>query len=149
MRSVALGYQVLWRGRVEGEFTGFDGEALFKLSNGTYWLQAEYKYWYYYSYCPEVELYRSQGGTLLRVVGQSELVAVVQLGNVIESQIAGTFEGWDGDSEYELTNGQVWRQDRYRYEYRYKYSPHVTIYDTPGGITMDVDGCRASVKRIR
>jgi len=39
--------RVIYDGRIDGEFEGFDFEALFKLLNGSYWLQAEYKYWYH------------------------------------------------------------------------------------------------------
>jgi len=139
----------IFRGDIDGSFTGFDADALFKLSDRTYWLQAEYKYWYHYAYRPQVEIYLVYGVPHLRVVGQSELVAVRQIGNVIESQTAGEFSGWDGESEYELTNGEVWKQARYRYQYQYKYRPHVIIYEASGGTIMDVDGCRAVVERIR
>lgn len=140
---------IVRRASIDGAFTGFDGDTLFKLTDGTYWLQAEYKYWYYYAYRPEVEIYAEGGTVYLRVVGQSESVAVTQLGNVIESQLSGAFEGWQGESEYELTNGQVWKQSRYRYQYQYKYRPHATIYRASGGTIMDVDGCRAHVTRVR
>lgn len=137
------------RASIEGAFNGFDGDTLFKLSDGTYWIQAEYKYWYHYEHRPQVEIFPLHGVPHLRVVGHSESVAVQQIGNVIESQIVGEFTGWDGESEYELTNGQVWKQERYRYQYQYKYRPHVTIYPAAGGTTMDVDGCRAVVGRVR
>jgi hypothetical protein len=140
---------VIWRGQIDGEFTGFDSDAIFKLSDGTYWLQDEYCYWYYYAYQPEVEIISERGTPHLRVVGQTQSVAVRQVLDVIESQINGAFNGWAGDSEYELTNGQVWKQKRYRYEYNYKYRPQAIIYSASGGEIMDVDGCRAIVERIR
>jgi len=140
---------IVHRAYIESEFTGFDEDALFHLSNGTYWLQAEYKYWYHYAYRPQVEIYRVSGRFYLRLVGRQESVAVEQLSDVIESQISGEFNGWDGESEYELTNGQVWKQKQYRYEYQYKYRPHVLIYNASSGQIMDVEGCQAVVKRIR
>jgi hypothetical protein len=138
-----------YQGQIDGTFTGFDGDALFKLTDGTYWLQAEYKYWYHYAYCPRVELFREHGAIRLRLSGQSDSVAVRQVNGVIESQIEDEFNGWDGESEYELTNGQVWKQSRYRYEYKYMCRPRVFIYDGSSGKIMDVDGCRAAVERIR
>lgn len=141
--------QLIYQGQLDGAFTGFDGDALFKLSNGTYWLQAEHKYWYHYAYRPQVELYREHGTIRLRLSGQSQSVSVKQIRGVIESQIEDEFNGWDGESEYELTNGQVWKQARYRYEYKYQYRPHVMIYDGSGGKIMDVEGCRAVVERVR
>jgi len=141
--------RVLWRGQLDGEFSGFDEDAVFKLADGTFWLQAEYYYWYFYAYRAAVEIFSDGGMPRLRVAGQSISVPVRQLHGVIESRIAGEFHGWEGDSEYELTNGQVWRQARYKYSYKYKYRPEVTIYDASGGKVMDVDGCRAVVRRIR
>jgi hypothetical protein len=134
---------------VDGTFEGFDSDSLFKLADGTYWLQAEYSYWYYYAYRPVVEIYSLNGVPHLRVVGQSQSVAVRQISDVIESRIAGEFTGWDGESEYELINGQIWKQTAYRYEYKYKYRPRVLIYGASAGKMMDVEGSRAVVERIR
>jgi len=146
---MSLQQETIYRAHIDGEFSGFDSDALFHLNNGTYWLQAEYKYWYHYAYRPEVEICRRGGGFYLRLAGQSASVVVEQLTDVIESRISGAFTGWQGDSEYELTNGQIWKQVRYRYQYRYKYRPHVLIYSASSGKTMDVGGCRANVKRVR
>jgi len=134
---------------MEGEFQGFDQDALFSLTDGTHWLQAEYKYWYHYAYRPTVEIFRDGVRICIRVAGRTESVMVKQLSGVIESQLADAFEGWQGDSEYELTNGQVWRQRVYKYEYKYAYRPNVVIYDTSSGTVMDVDGSRAIVERVR
>lgn len=46
---------------------------------------------------------------------------------VVESRIAGAFNGWTGDTLFELANGQVWKQAEYGYFYTYKYRPKVTI----------------------
>lgn len=35
--------------------------------------------------------------------------------DVIESRIEGEFEGWDGDTIFELENGQIWQQSSYAY----------------------------------
>ena len=134
---------------INGEFEGFDEDVLFPLDNGAYWLQAEYKYWYHYAYCPEVEVYYDGGAYYLRVAGEEESVAVTRVNDVIESNIAGAFTGWKGTSEYQLTNGQVWRQARHRYEYKYRYRPTVLIYTGSGGLVMDVQGCRAFLRRVR
>ena len=47
---------------------------------------------------------------------------------MIESQIAGEFKGWTGDTIFKLSNGQIWQQIEYDYEYEYDYMPDVTIY---------------------
>jgi len=109
---------VVRRAPITGVFRGFDKDALFCLADNSNWLQAEYKYWYHYAYRPIVEIYQDGGRVLLRLAGQSTSVQVRQIGQVITSRIADAFEGWQGGSEYHLTNGQVWKQRTYRYEYR-------------------------------
>lgn len=138
-----------FRSQIEGAFTGFNADALFHLADGTYWLLDEYKYWYHYEYRPHIEIIVEHRRCYLRVAGRQEAVSVRQIYGVISSQISDAFEGWQGESEYELTNGQVWRQSRYRYQYSYSYRPRALIYDTPAGKVMDVAGCRALVKRVR
>jgi hypothetical protein len=140
---------IIRRAQTKGAFQGFDQDALFSLTDGSHWLQAEYRYWYHYAYRPTVEVFREGGRTCLRLAGRPEAVPVRQLSGVIESQIADGFEGWQGDSEYELTNGQVWKQRAYKYEYKYAYRPSVVIYDASSGTVMDVDGSRAIVQRVR
>jgi len=59
---------------------------------------------------------------------------------VIETQINGKFTGWDGDTIFELTNGQIWQQDSYAYTYYYAYRPKVLIYYVGGRYKMTVEG---------
>lgn len=47
--------------------------------------------------------------------------------DVVQSRINGTFNGWDGDTIFELENGQIWKQRDYAYMYHYAYRPKVTI----------------------
>lgn len=142
-------YKIVKQSQIDGDFEGFDDEVLFKLMDGTYWIQDEYKYWYYYSYCPKVNILKENNRFYIRVDGQSEIVAVRQIFDVIESQINGEFKGWEGETEYELTNGQVWKQCAYYYEYKYAYMPEVLIYSAGGGYRMQVEGTSADVRRIK
>jgi hypothetical protein len=41
--------------------------------------------------------------------------------------IDGSWNGWDGDTIVQMTDGSVWRQDEYHYEYCYAYRPSATI----------------------
>lgn len=66
--------RLIYNGRIDGEFEGFDDDALFKLLNGNYWLQAEYEYWYHYAYNPEVTSHEQNGRVILSVKGNSVLV---------------------------------------------------------------------------
>ena len=70
---------------------------------------------------------------------------------VIESQIEGSFNGWDGDTLFKLTNGQIWQQSSYAYRYHYAYRPDVLIYRSGGGYKMKVEGVagEVSVRRLK
>ena len=58
---------------------------------------------------------------------------------VQESTISGSFEGWDGDTIVELTDGSVFRQTEYHYEYDYSYRPDVTVFVKPFGYELLVE----------
>lgn len=70
----------------------------------------------------------------------------------IETRLIGTFDGWSGETTFELENGQVWQQ---RIDDRVNYTPadnpEVTIYRAFGGYRLRVDGYNQScpVKRIK
>src|SRR5450830_554482 len=59
---------------------------------------------------------------------------------VIETEIDGEFTGWDGDTIFELTNGQIWQQDSYAYTYHYAYRPKVPIYYVGGRYKLTGEG---------
>ena len=70
---------------------------------------------------------------------------------VIESEIAGDFNGWNGETIFKLTNGQIWQQAEYDYEFEYAFQPEVTIYKAGGGYKMKVEGMDDTiyVRRIK
>ena len=79
-------------------------------------------------------------------------VAVPPTQGVVESSIDGTFNGWDGDTVFKLTNGQIWQQSNYAYTYHYAYRPGVLIYPVSGGgFEMRVEGVtdKIRVKRLK
>lgn len=134
--------------KIDGEFNGFDDEVLFKLQDGTYWLQLEYKYWYHYAYMPSVLILKEGNKYFLRLEDYGQQVLVTQVTDVIESNIEGEFKGWEGETKYTLVNGQTWQQSQYKYEYKYSYRPRVIIYRASGGYKMLVEGTCAPVRRI-
>jgi hypothetical protein len=71
--------------------------------------------------------------------------------SVIETQIDGDFEGWEGETIVKLMNGQLWQQTEYYYHYHYAFMPEVIIYHSGGGYKMKVDGIdkAVGVKRLR
>ena len=48
------------KARINGSWTGWYGNTIVKLTNGSVWEQAEYYYEYRYSYRPEVRHHRQQ-----------------------------------------------------------------------------------------
>jgi len=71
--------------------------------------------------------------------------------SVIETQIDGDFEGWEGETIVKLMNGQIWQQTEYHYHYHYAFMPKVLIYRSGGGYKMKVDGTdkAVGVERLR
>jgi hypothetical protein len=73
------------------------------------------------------------------------VTAMIPNSYAIESYIDGTFEGWDGDTLFLLTNGQVWQQSSYAYTYHYAYRPLVVIYPSIAGYKMTVAGVNGTI----
>ena len=69
----------------------------------------------------------------------------------IESTIEGEFNGWEGETIFKLSNGQIWQQVSYAYTYHYSYRPKVFIIKTHGAYKMKVDGVSGTifVKRLK
>src|SRR5688572_24536844 len=65
--------------RIDGEFTGWDGETIFKLQNGQIWQQASYAYRYNYAYSPRVLIYRSGAVYKMKVDGVDSEISVRRL----------------------------------------------------------------------
>lgn len=59
---------------------------------------------------------------------------------VLEGTLNDSFEGWDGDTLVELTDGSVFKQSEYHYEYMYSYRPDVTIFVKPFSYEILVEG---------
>lgn len=142
-------YELIRKGQIENEFEGFDDEMIFELTDGSFWIQNEYKYWYYYAYRPQINILRGGRNLYLQVNGQDQVVAIRQITDVVKSKINGDYNGWDGETIYELTNGQVWQQSSYSYEYSYSYMPEVIIYNTGSSYKMQVEGALVDIRRIK
>ena len=140
-------------------FMGNNGE-IFKLADGSLW-EVKYEYEYMYEYYPSVIICPSRGR--LAIKGKS--LNVKQVGarqsapksqprqapsaEVIESQIDGEFSGWEGETIFKLTNGQIWQQAAYAYTYTYKYRPNVLIFRSDGGYQMQVEGIDSRIRVTR
>jgi hypothetical protein len=71
--------------------------------------------------------------------------AAVPAPTVVETQVDGEFNGWEGETIVKLMNGQIWQQTEYHYEYHYAYMPNVLAYPSGGGFKMKVDGTSRDV----
>jgi hypothetical protein len=96
--------------RIDGEFNGWMGETLFPLQNGQVWQQAVYAYHYHYAYSPAVQIVRSGSQYEMHVEQVDPTVTVSLADLLVDSHIVGNFDGWDGDTLFELDNGQIWQQ---------------------------------------
>lgn len=65
--------------QVDGDFIGWEGQTIVKLSNGQVWRQTEYHYEYHYAYIPKVRIFRSASGYQMRVDGTSKPIGVERL----------------------------------------------------------------------
>ena len=139
--------QIIFRGKIDSDFEGFDDNAIFKMSDGSYWVQSQYAYWYHYAYRPDAVISREQGRTYL-VVAEHK-VQIERINDVIERRIEGEFRGWSGDTQYKLSNGQIWMQVAYKYQYTYSYCPEVIICNIGGTYICSVAGTQAVVRRIK
>jgi hypothetical protein len=64
---------------ISGEFSGWDGETIFKLDDGQIWEQAEYSYMYSYQYRPDVTIYETASGCRMKVEDEDETIIVKKL----------------------------------------------------------------------
>lgn len=136
-------------------FMGNNGE-VFKLSDGSIW-EVKYEYRYMYKYYPWVMVSPSQGkllidgkklNVLMLASGQEvkKSKPSLETPQVIESKIDGESEGFEGDSIFKLTNGQIWQQTEYYYHYRYRFMPSVLIYKSGDSYKMQIEGIDRSVR---
>ena len=72
-----------------------------------------------------------------------------QENSVIESQIDGEFNGFEGETIFKLMNGQIWQQVEYYYHYHYSYMPKVLIYKSGSIFKMKIDGIDKAINVIR
>ena len=144
------GFEILKRAQVDGNLEGLNEEGLFKLKDGTCWIQDEHEmHWYYFANSPQAKILRKDDRLYIQVDGEDEIAPVHEASTVTRSKIKGEFKGWSGKSTYELTNGEVWQQASAKYKYKYVYMPTVIIYETPSGMVMEVAGTGAKVRRVK
>lgn len=70
-----LGHSSVMTYTVNGDWEGWEGETLVKMTDGSVWEQAEYHYEYHYAYQPTAEV----SGDQMMVEGMSRAVQVRRL----------------------------------------------------------------------
>jgi len=100
-----------------------------------------------------LEVYQigEQAGKKAAQITKPSGAAAAPTSSVIETQIDGQFDGWEGETIVKLMNGQIWQQSEYHYYYHYAFMPKVLIYRSGGGYKMKVEGVEKAVgvERIR
>ena len=110
---------------MESDWNGWSGETIVELSDGTIWQQDEYIYEYHYAYRPAVSI----ADGVMSVNGMSRPVKVRALPTDVRRTVVGAWNGWDGETIVEFTDGTRWEQAEYLYEYRYAYRPQAFLVD--------------------
>lgn len=132
--------------RIRGAFTGYHGDAIFRLSNGQVWQQRRYKYKYKYAYRPLAQLYTENGRTFLAIAVMDEPVEVVRVSLVEEGPIVSDFSGFNSNVRFEFHNGHIWQQSEYKYAYHYACRPDALIVNGSRGTILHVDGMADTVQ---
>ena len=134
--------------KIDGDFTGFQGETIIKLLNGQVWQQTEYFYQYHYGYCLSVQIYHDAVGYVMEVDGIGRRVRVSQVSVVTEGIIVSEFNGFGNDNLYEFRNGQIWKQVESRHQHRHINKPRAMVIDGLNGRVLKVDTIE-EVVRVR
>lgn len=133
--------------QIDGEFTGYNDGAIFRLANGQVWQQSKYKYKYHYAYRPGVRIYADETGSyLMEVEGVDESVEVIQVSIFVEGIIVSDFSGFRQGAIFEFNNGQVWEQMEAKHSYHYAYRPQAIIVEGIDGFQLQVEGMGEPVR---
>lgn len=87
---------------------------------------------------PAVKISRRGYDYRLEIETLDEPLICRKLDNVVETQIQGQFNGWNGETIFKMLNGQIWQQASLGIHHHYIYSPKVLIYEVNGSWIMKV-----------
>ncbi|MEI7728351.1 MAG: hypothetical protein WCO56_02220 [Verrucomicrobiota bacterium] len=132
--------------KIQGTCTGFNGGAVFKLTNGQAWQQKVHKYTYRYKYRPDVRIYQADGTFYIAIEGMDEVVPVVQVSILEDGVIVSEFNGFDQNVRFEFQSGRIWVPTEYKYVYHYEYRPQAIIVDGINGPELMVDGMNETIR---
>jgi hypothetical protein len=64
--------------RVDGDFSGWEGETIVKLTNGQIWQQTEFHYVYHFASKPKARIYSSDGEYKMKIEGIDDVAVGVK-----------------------------------------------------------------------
>ena len=65
---------------------------------------------------------------------------------ILQGHIDGSFHGWEGNTLFLFTNGQIWQQSNYAYWYHYAYRPRAEIFDDGRGYHFRIQDQDRSIR---
>ncbi len=65
--------------RIANDFNGWDGDAIFELTDGSRWQQKKYKYKYKYKHRPKAKIWKDGSRYYLEVDCMNEKIEVIRL----------------------------------------------------------------------
>lgn len=71
--------KLICESKIYDEFSGWDDEQIFELSNGTKWKQNKYKYKYKYKYRPNAKIWKDGNKYYIEVDCMNEMVEVIKI----------------------------------------------------------------------
>jgi hypothetical protein len=144
--SAGVGRMSEIHSQLAGAFTGYNGGAVFHLTNGQTWQQRRYKYKYKYAYRPKVRIYQSQGQWFAEFDCMNDPIEVARANVLEDGYIVSDFNGFDGSSRFEFQNGHIWEQAEYKYSYHYAHRPRARVINGVNGVVLNVDGMSDHVR---
>lgn len=102
--------------------------------------------WFLMGMDGKIGLSKQGSENLLLVTAENKGGGAAPSEQLIESSIEGEFQGWDRETIFKLTNGQIWQQDEYGYTYANKMSPKVLVIRTARGWIIQVEGSSKTIK---
>jgi (2Fe-2S) ferredoxin len=137
---------IVYQGTIAGEFSGWNGNTLVEVDNGNIWKQIVYYYEYSYSYRPKITIYQEETRYYAEVEGTSERVEVIIIPQYFKGTIKGAFNGWDGNTIIEFTNGALFQQDDDQVVSNFAFQPDIIVYQEGDSWYAAIEGVDKHVK---
>ncbi len=122
---------------------------VFKTIGGQYYIVNDFSLQIIVTVVPDVTILKKDTDYKLIIDDFDEPVICKKLTEIIETQIDGEFEGWEGETIFKMFNGQTWQQISAEYYYHYAYMPQVLIYEYGKAWHMKVEAVDETIQVIQ